>query len=623
MNRRRFLALGANLAFANCTTARSAAELLCNVDSATTPTEIYTYLLQSGRGPGISTNINPSSGAIFRGGKSAFDGTAENYDEVIAAACFQGLINRDAPRVYFLDSQNPRPEFWLKTLSQTGRWMNGKTIRRVDSIDSLRELASDRPKGLVIWDPEVPATINVASTVAAVEDGIVCSPEMAERVSKKWGLSPIEDLRGKFTGSETGSKKNDAYRWALREYLANGRCSSRRAFLSEDAFFTRRVGNPGYAFSRDWIMHNRSFVFDLSPWEDECPADDPEQRLGTDFETYRLILSELHRQANGQHMTEIVGFFSFDKYSRTEKHPSHHDPVPTELQAVWLMSPYGCYQSSISTGCYNQSFHCHYRHSTLQQRFHMVSKEPLAKKTYISVVMADYDSAGLLYEFLPRYWLDPHRGEIPLAWGINPNVMDSYPDLMEYFYKTATPNDTFTSDANAAGYMMVNRIPPEALPLFIEHNQRYFDEANMTIAPMVIDFDQPSSAAKDAYRHFARDGMASVIDDTRDGTGRPPDPQVWKGMPVMEMINDASASIKRGKFIGADQLSSIMADTIIRRGQHEPGFYLYRITWLTPSDIIATINQLRGRLPELNIELLDIHSFLSLFKERYSLKAAS
>ena len=61
--------------------------------------------------------------------------------------------------------------------------------------------------------------------------------------------------------------------------------------------------------------------------------------------------------------------------------------------------------------------------------------------------MSDYDSATPLYDFLPKYWNDPARGKIPLAWGINPSLLETYPDLIAYFYETASPADTFTSDA--------------------------------------------------------------------------------------------------------------------------------------------------------------------------------
>src|SRR5437763_12384351 len=98
-------------------------------------------------------------------------------------------------------------------------------------------------------------------------------------------------------------------------------------------------------------------------------------------------------------------------------------------------------------------------------------------------------------------------------WGINPNLLETYPDLIAYFYETATPNDVFAADASAAGYMNPNRVRPEFLPLFVEHNQKFFREADMTIAPMVLDQDEPSPPVKDAFAQFAPDGLATIVQD--------------------------------------------------------------------------------------------------------------
>ena len=47
-------------------------------------------------------------------------------------------------------------------------------------------------------------------------------------------------------------------------------------------------------------------------------------------------------------MTEMTGFFAFEKYSNVPGHKSRHEPVSTEWQSVWLISPYNVYQNTIS-----------------------------------------------------------------------------------------------------------------------------------------------------------------------------------------------------------------------------------------------------------------------------------
>jgi hypothetical protein len=538
----------------------------------------------------------------------AQDGTSESYDEAMAVACLQGIINRKSPELYVLSRKNPRPQYWLDILSKEGRWLEGRELKPLPGLGALVKLAGKRLKGAVIWDPAVPASANVGTTIAGVEDGVVLSPEYADRYLKQWQLPVLADLRGRFTGAETGSSKNDAYRWAIREYLAKGRCSSHLLCLFEDPCSARARGDIGYVLTRDWAVKNRAFVFDLSPWGDEKPQDDPGQRLGLDLETYKLILADTLRHSAGEHMTELTGFFAFSKYANMPDHKSAHEPVPTEWESVWVMSPYNCYQNTVSSDCFNQSLHSQAPRQPLAQP-RAARSIPLENKAYLCILMADYDSATPLYDFLPNHWHNAARGKLPLAWGINPDLLETYPDLIAYFYSTASTNDTFTADASAAGYMNPNRIRKEYLPLFVKHNQRFFREAGMDIAPMVLDWDEPSPDVKDAFSRFAPGGFATIVMDLHGNGGKNPAPQVWKGMPVLELINNAC------NFSSTEQTADILARAIKDRGNQTPGFYFFRIVWVNPAQISDTLAELHRKRPELNFELLDPHTFFALFKK--------
>jgi len=536
---------------------------------------------------------------------------ADTYDEALAVACLQGLINRDSPRVYVLSTSDARPAYWLEKLASPGRWLHQRQAAPLADLDALVALAGNAVKGAVIWDPEVPATVNVATTIAGVEDAIALSPELAAKHLDRWKLSVLVDLRGRFTGAETGSRKNDAYRWAIREYLAKGKCSAHWLCLYEEAFFARPTGGLGYVITRDWAVRNKAFVFDLSPWGDEVPQDDPTQTLGTDLQTYRLILEETLKQSAGKQMTELAGFFSFAKYSNVPGHASTHDPVPTEWETVWLISPYNCYQNTVASDCYNQSFHCAAPRKQLQQRRPQPTVTAQADKSYICILMADYDSATPLYQFLPAHWDDPQRGTLPFAWGINPNLIETYPDIVAYLYETATPQDFFTADASAAGYMNPNRVQKQYLPLFIEHNQKFFTETDMSIAPMVLDWDEPTAEVKDSFTQFAPDGFATIVMDLHGTGGNAPAPAVWKGMPVTNLINDANT------FSSPQQAADIMHPFLKSKPAGAPGFFFFRVVWTGPTQVAQALQILRDTHPETPFELVDPYTFFRLFKEAH------
>jgi hypothetical protein len=536
--------------------------------------------------------------------------TQQAYDEAMAAACLQGIINRDAPRLYLLAPDNSRPRYWLDLFSREDAWLAGREQTRVTGLDGLVELAGDRLKGAVIWDPQVPASVNVATTIAGVKDAVVLSPELANEYLPKWKLPVLDDLRGRFTGAETGSKKNDAYRWALREYVEKGLCSSHFLCLFEDSASTRATGAVSYVITRDWAVKQRAFVFDLSPWADEAPKDDPGQKLGTDLETYRMLLAETRKQADGKHMTELTGFFAFWKYSNIPGFKSAHEPVPTEWESVYVMSPFNCYQNTISSDCYNQSLHSQAPFTPLKQRRPEL-RTAVENKAYVCILMADYDSATPLYDFMPRHWEDAGRGKLPLAWGINPNLIETYPDVIAHFYATASENDHFVSDASAAGYFNPNRIEEQHLPLFVRHNKRFFEATDMSIAPMVLDWDQPTAAVKDAFAQFAPDGFATIVMDMHNDVGRPPKPHVWKGMPVTELLNDTC------NFANPKQTADAMYNAMKNRGNAIPGFYFFRIVWTPPSAVIESLDVFRKDHPEVPLEVVDPYNFFALFKTHY------
>jgi hypothetical protein len=535
---------------------------------------------------------------------------ARYFDECMALASLQGLINRHAPTLYVLNNTFPRPAYWLERFSSDGRWLEGRPTVVLPDLSAVRRLAGARLKGAVVWDPAVPASLNVATTIAGVEDLVVMSPEFAAEFSEPWGLDVVTDLRGKFTGDETGSAKNDAYRWAIREYIQTGRCSSRLLCLYTDSFEAREGGNVAYIVQRDWPVSRRAFVYDLSPWGDEAPGDDPGQALGTDLETYQMMLAATMEQAGGRHMTEVAGFFNFFKYSNMPpRHPSRHDPVPTEWETVYVISPYNAYQNTATEFCYNQSLHAKMPFTPLKQN-RPTTVLPLENKAYVAILMADYDSTYPLYHFMPNFWDEDTRGDLPLNWGINPNLIETYPDVISYFHETKSANDYFVADASAAGYMNPNRVEPRFLPLFIRHNRRFYELTDTTISGMVLDWDQPTPAVKDAFAQFSPDGFATIVMDLHEGKGRHPDPHVWKGMPVVQLYNNCD-------FNSVEQSVNAMSGTLAGKPADRPGVYYFRGVWVPPSRARDIVDGLRERLPEVEIEFVDLYTFFDLFKRHY------
>jgi hypothetical protein len=371
----------------------------------------------------------------------------------------------------------------------------------------------------------------------------------------------------------------------------------------------REVGDVGYAVTRDWCVYNRAFVYDLSPWGDEAPLDDPNQELGRDLETYKLILAEQLKQTKGENMTEIAGFFKFVKYSSVPGHEeSRHEPVPTEWESVFVMSPYNCYQNTVASACYNQSLHSQFPFAPLYQS-QKKKKAALENACYLGIQMCDYDSATPLYDFMRKHWDDPKRGEANLSWGINPNLIESYPDIISYFYQTAAKDkDVFVADASAAGYFNPSRINEEYWDMVVDHNRRFYALTDMTMTPMVLDWEPLSDKTLDQMTKFSPDGLAWIIMNFH-GPVELDNPKIHGGVMVDEMLNH----VCNGGPV--DEVAKALAGIIGGDFPDKPAFHYIRIVWQSPSYIIDIVEALKKLRPDLDIRLTNTYDYFRLHKQ--------
>ena len=90
-------------------------------------------------------------------------------------------------------------------------------------------------------------------------------------------------------------------------------------------------------------------------------------------------------------------------------------------------------------------------------------------------------------------------------------------------------------------------------------------------------------------------------------------PQVWKGMPVVELINDVYNPQD------AKKMADLMYSAIMNRGniKAQPCFCFFRIVWSSPSTIVKMLDSLKKSHPELDFEVVDPYNFFSLFKKNW------
>jgi hypothetical protein len=88
--------------------------------------------------------------------------------------------------------------------------------------------------------------------------------------------------------------------------------------------------------NHDYCVSQRAFVFDLSFWADEAPNDDPNQPIGTDYDTVLQLFAAANHALQNNSMITMSGFTPWlFKYVDAK-----HGGVPTEWQTAMVLSQF-------------------------------------------------------------------------------------------------------------------------------------------------------------------------------------------------------------------------------------------------------------------------------------------
>lgn len=121
-------------------------------------------------------------------------------DVKLLLATLQGIVNRSEPRIYLLESDEEGKYTWLNSLNVP------YTVH--SDYWEIVKLFKNEVRGIIVYDPAVPDSINVATTLAGLNDAVVASPALAQVLTAApYNLKVLNDLQGKF------KDRLDAYTW--------------------------------------------------------------------------------------------------------------------------------------------------------------------------------------------------------------------------------------------------------------------------------------------------------------------------------------------------------------------------------------------------------------------------
>jgi GxGYxY sequence motif in domain of unknown function N-terminal/GxGYxYP putative glycoside hydrolase C-terminal domain len=352
-----------------------------------------------------------------------------NSDLKTMLTTLEGLVNRTTPRIWLMDSASDSqegPSFWLDQSHIPENVVS-------DPMTLVTKYATEIA-GIVIYDPNVLDTINLAVTIAGLKGGIVASPDVASTLTAApYNLTTIEDVRT--LGLTTTI---DVYTYELSTY---GSQTSPRLIIGHD---------PTSAGLSDCLIDYAIATQAAVVWLDSTQADQL-TLLGS-------FLSNLEPNA------PYLGWW-VDEPSGVSAAGQHQVPV---FAADWS------------------------RNLTALGGVHQTVTPPTpppapaldVTKAYVAIFMSDGDNLQENERLIPLKWRDTARGSVPISWTVQPALVDVAPVILNYYYSTATPNDVLVSGPSGLGYTYPQEWPQSPSDSFAAYTIRsasYLQRAGLNV----------------------------------------------------------------------------------------------------------------------------------------------
>lgn len=354
----------------------------------------------------------------------------------VTMATLQGVVNRKEPRIYLIWN-------WKHGQTDWG-WLyeailpKGVTHEQITDPISLVEMFKEELSGYIVYDPQVPHTINVATTMAGIFNATVVHPRHVAEF-EQIGLHMVANLTESWTTGDTV----EMYRWALETYWAS--CSHNILGSLEHTHHNLR----------DYLVACRAFTFYLDP---TLPRE-------------KMLLEQILSIEQVKINTPIIGWFT------------------SEVDGVRVASQHGCI---VWAGDFAGSLTVH---STilvtmpLSQNRSTPRTLDLQDKVYVSFVISDGDNVQYDMNYMRNpLWSDPGRGKVPLGWTISPALTKLAPAIAEWYYTTASTEDYFLAGACGVGYMYPSHYPD--LTSFTADSAQYMDMMDLKEIWLVNLFDE-------------------------------------------------------------------------------------------------------------------------------------
>jgi hypothetical protein len=338
-------------------------------------------------------------------------------DLTLTLSCLQGLVNRSQPRLFLI--QDRYDELWLDWLKERG---DIDSIHNVE-IGELFEQFLASASCMYVTDPLIPASVNVATMLAAVHDGIVVTPELANMFHLPKGAYPDSFKVGADLRVMHWKKDVEAYRWAFDSF---GEHLTKRAVAILD---------PATTAIRDYFVEFKVPLLWISNPNDQTQA---HQSFAEERDLVREIFMRWPPNI------PCMGW-PLDKLGIGEWEGVR---LASECAKFEVCSGNDGYSPTVG----NLSVHSG-TSATLRQRPAPAPPTLDATRVYFAFTRSDGDGLNFQRHYYRKLFDDPDHGNTPLGWQMGASAADFNPAILDYYYKHAKPGDYFINALTGVGYI--------------------------------------------------------------------------------------------------------------------------------------------------------------------------
>jgi hypothetical protein len=331
-----------------------------------------------------------------------------------------GIVNREQPRIACVVGGQEGAFTWLNLHKLPYSLVNGFSM-----VLKYRTHVN----GLVVTDTNQPHTLNLATTIAGVNDLLICDPGLLPTLTNApYNLPVIEDLRGRF------SDKFQVYRHLYTNYWPQ--CTKRiMAGMNPDV----------HGHFRDYLVATKSATVWL----------DPATLNLTDRSVLAMFLSEM-----APARSVYTGWW------------------PSEANGLNFIASYGI-PVLASDFMINATVFSGVRREVVVPE--TPPPPPLQNKVHVALLLSDGDNIQYMQHAMKIRWDNSARGSIPIGWTVSPLALDMDPVMLDFYWSTATKNDCLVSGPSGAGYAQMQKWSSANLTAFSKASAPYLERSGVRV----------------------------------------------------------------------------------------------------------------------------------------------